>query len=81
MDITPNRQLAALALKRHPAWRGEELDCDEADENGNHIFYFGEVKYDWNGLDSEWCVNAVLRPIVENGELVNYEVVSVEQVA
>ena len=77
--MEPNIKLAELALKGHHLYSGEDLDCDEIDENGNHLFYFGDTKYDWNGIDSSYCVYAVLKPIVENGELVRYEIVEVEE--
>ena len=72
-----NLALAKAALKDHID--GGMVMWSKDDRNGNHVVEFGYARYSWNGLDEARFVEAELRPIVENCELVRYEVVEVEE--
>ena len=77
----PNYELAEKIIKRLDEWSDEcEFYFDDYKDD-LHVFSFGWVRYEWNGLDAEYDVVVELRPTVENGEVTAYEVVHVERVA
>ena len=81
VSVPLDYDLAVAEIKKHDD-RIYALDPwdPEVDEDGNHCFTWGWAEYSrWELLRSEAWV-WVLKPIVEDGKLVRYELVESEKV-